>query len=65
MSTPADWGTVQQAAERLNCSAKAIRRLIASGQLEARRFGPRMIRVNLATIDDAGAPIASSGGDAA
>ena len=40
--------SVTEVAERLNCSAKTVRRLIATGQLEAVRIGPanRLVRVS-------------------
>ncbi|MCW2513579.1 MAG: hypothetical protein JWR11_2621 [Mycobacterium sp.] len=38
--------TIQQSADFLNVSQKTIRRYIASGQLKAKRVGPRLIRVD-------------------
>ena len=40
--------TVDAVAARLTCSAKTVRRLIASGDLEAVRIGPagRLVRVS-------------------
>lgn len=40
--------TVSEVAERLNCSSKTVRRLIANGDLEALRIGPssRLVRVS-------------------
>jgi excisionase family DNA binding protein len=46
----AEWGTIQQAAERYQVSPQTIRRYITHGLIEAERFGPRLIRVNLASI---------------
>jgi len=39
------WITVQQAAEELQVSTKTIRRMISRGELEAKRVGPRLIRI--------------------
>ena len=45
-----EWGTIQQAADRYQVSTKTIRRYITQGIIEAERFGPRLIRVNLSSI---------------
>ena len=39
--------TVAEAAQRLNCSTKTTRRMIASGELDSVRIGParRLVRV--------------------
>lgn len=65
MSTPVDWGTIPDAADRLKVSTKTIRRMISRGEIEARRFGTRAIRVNLDTLADAGTPLQYLGGGAA
>lgn len=44
------WGTIQDAADIKRVSTKTIRRMITAGSIEAERFGPRLIRVNLATL---------------
>lgn len=51
---PNHWGTIQDAADRYQVSTKTIRRMIARGQIEAQRFGPRLIRVNLESLQQAG-----------
>ncbi len=61
MSTPT-WGTIPEAADRLKVSTKTIRRLIADGELPARRIGARMIRVDLDAIDKLGQPLQYTGG---
>lgn len=53
----AQWGSIVAAAAILDVSPKTIRRRIADGTIEARRFGPRLVRVNLATIADSGRPL--------
>jgi excisionase family DNA binding protein len=56
-SVPAEWGTLQDAATRYAVSVKTIRRMIARGEVDARRVGSRMIRVNLTTLATALRPI--------
>lgn len=51
------WGTIPQAAEHYQLSTDSIRRMIARGEIEAKRFGPRLIRVNLASIEASARPI--------
>ena len=63
--TGPDWGTIQEAADLYKVSAKTIRRMITRGQIDAQRFGPRLIRVNLTSLDQAGRSLQYVGGDAA
>lgn len=51
------WGTLDEAAEALGVSKKTIRRLIATGTIPARRFSPRIVRVSLDELDQAGEPV--------
>ena len=60
-----NWGSIQESADRYNVSPKTIRRMISRGEIEAQRFGPRIIRVNLASLDQAGRSLQYVGGDAA
>ena len=46
MSNPT-WGTIPEAADRLQVSTRTIRRMITRGEIPARRIGARMIRVDL------------------
>lgn len=48
-SVGSQWGTIQQAAEAYQVSQKTIRRWISAGIIDARRVGPRLIRVDLAS----------------
>jgi excisionase family DNA binding protein len=48
------WVTIKDAAEQLQCSTKTIRRWITEGRLDAKRFGPRLIRVDMASMDRLG-----------
>lgn len=61
---PPVWGTVQEAADAYRLSPDTVRRMITRGEIEARRFGPRLIRVNLGSIATAGQPVELVGGDA-
>lgn len=65
MNTTLDprWTTIPEAADRLEVSTKTIRRMIARGEIEARRIGPRLIRVRLDQLGDLGQPLAWQGGD--
>lgn len=56
------WGTINDAAEFYSVSPKTIRRMAFRGEIIARRFGPRLIRIWL--DDEAGRPL-HDGGDAA
>jgi len=56
-------GTVQEAADYLKVSTKTIRRYISQGLVEAERVGPRLIRVNLASLDNLGRSLQCVGGD--
>lgn len=57
MSTP-DWVTIADAATRLDVHTATVRRAIARGELVARRFGPRLIRVSAASIASYGRSLA-------
>jgi excisionase family DNA binding protein len=59
--TEPQWGTVDQAATLLGVSTKTIRRRIADGSVDARRFGPRLIRVDLNRLIEFGRPVAYYG----
>lgn len=51
---------LRAAAERLNVSDKSVRRWIASGRLKAYRVGPRLIRVDAASVEALMQPIGST-----
>jgi len=60
-TTPApDWITLREAAQRLQISEKSVRRWIADGRLKGVRIGPRMIRVDAASIAALGQPLTAS-----
>ena len=63
MSLTKQPGTVQEAADYLKVSTKTIRRYITQGLVEAERVGPRLIRVNLASLDDLGRSLQYVGGE--
>ena len=56
----AEWGTLQEAAARRTVSVRTMRRYITQGLVQAERFGPRLIRVNLTSLNTAGRAL---GGD--
>ena len=64
MSLTKQPGTVQEAADYLKVSTKTIRRYISQGLVEAERVGPRLIRVNLASLDNLGRSLQYVGGEA-
>jgi excisionase family DNA binding protein len=49
------WATIQEAAARYQCSTKTIRRWIEQERIEAKRFGPRLIRVSETSLELLGA----------
>lgn len=57
----ADWGTIAEAAAALRVTPRTIRNMIARGDLEARRFGPKLIRVNLASMAAKARPLQYAG----
>jgi excisionase family DNA binding protein len=48
---------ISTAAERMDCSTKTVRRMIAAGELRAYRVGKQMIRVDLNEVDALARPI--------
>lgn len=57
------WATMNQAAAALGVSRDTIRRMIARGEVYAERIGPRLVRVDLGSIQPT--PLGpATGGDA-
>lgn len=54
------WGKLADAAEECGASEKTVRRMIARGEIYAERIGPRLIRVDLNSIQ--GRPLQYAGG---
>jgi excisionase family DNA binding protein len=52
------WGSIEEVAEYLSVSRDTVRRMISSGELPARRFGKRLIRLDLDEVDAVGEPLA-------
>lgn len=50
MSEPDRWVTMDDAAAEISVSRKTIRRMITRGEIEAKRFGPRLVRVNISSL---------------
>lgn len=49
--------SIDEAAARLDVSTKTIRRRISDGTLKAVRIGPRLIRIDAASLASAGRPL--------
>lgn len=56
MSTTS-WVSISEAAEHFSLHPDTIRRMISRGEIEAKRLGPRLIRVSLASIERSGKPV--------
>jgi excisionase family DNA binding protein len=56
------WGKIADAARECGASEKTVRRMITRGEIYAERIGPRLIRVDLDSIQ--GRPLQYSGGAA-
>lgn len=52
--------SLQRAAEELDMSVKTVRRYIAAGRLKAYRVGPRVIRVDAASLEELRRPIGTA-----
>jgi len=63
-SPVSEWGTIADASARFSLSVDTVRRMITRGEIEAKRFGPRLIRVNLTSIEASARPLQYLGGDA-
>ncbi len=50
-TTSRELGTVAQGAAYAKCSQKTIWRYINAGRITAYRFGPRMVRIDMAELD--------------
>jgi excisionase family DNA binding protein len=64
VSLSPEWGTLSQAADRLQVSVKTVRRMISRGEIRANRISPRLIRVDLRSLDSVGQPMQYGGGAA-
>lgn len=53
--------SIESAAKRLDCGARTIRRLIASGDLTGYRVGKRLLRVDAAEVEKLLRPIPTVG----
>lgn len=53
-----------EAAAILGVSAKTIRRRITDGTVKAKRFGPRLIKVYLPSLEQSGRSLQYIGGEA-
>ncbi|MFE4469052.1 helix-turn-helix domain-containing protein [Leifsonia sp. NPDC056824] len=58
------WITVREAAEHKRVDVKTIRRYISAGLIKAERVGPRLIRVETASLNNLGRPLQHTEGQA-
>lgn len=49
--------SIDEAADRLGVSTKTVRRRISDGTLKAVRIGPRIIRIDAASLASVGRPL--------
>jgi predicted site-specific integrase-resolvase len=49
-----EWESIASIGRRFEVSSKTVRRWISFGYVEARRFGPKLIRVRVQTVRDLG-----------
>lgn len=50
-------GTVKSVAAKRNVSTKTVRRWISDGLIYAERVGPRLIRIDMNSLDNIGRPL--------
>lgn len=51
------WASIQTVATYLAVSVDTVRRMIANEEIPARRFGKRLIRIDMNTLNDASEPV--------
>lgn len=51
------WASIQTVAAYLAVSDDTVRRMIANEEIPARRFGKRLIRIDMNLLDDASTPV--------
>lgn len=51
------WASIQTVATYLAVSVDTVRRMIANEEIPARRFGKRLIRIDMNTLDEASEPV--------
>lgn len=54
-------GTIQETAEYLGVSPQTVRRYITQGLIRAERVGPRLIRVDLSSLQNLGRSLQYTG----
>lgn len=59
--TESEWGTMEDAARYLGVSSKTIRRRITDGSIRAKKFGPRLVRVDMASLEQSGRSLVWTG----
>jgi len=58
---PTEWISIATAAKRCEVSTRTVRRWIAYGEVRARRFGPKLIRIDAATLNTMGEDVVWAG----
>lgn len=61
MLTEIRWASMEDAARYLGVSSRTIRRRIADGTIPAKRFGPRLVRVDMTALPSIGEPMTWGG----
>lgn len=59
------WASIAEVALYAGVSSKTVQRWIANGVLGAYRAGPKLVKIDLAEVDNAFTPIPAAGGRAA
>jgi excisionase family DNA binding protein len=54
-----EWLTVTEVAQHYRVSIRTIHRMIQSGQLRARKIGPRLIRIHRSELNSENLPAAA------
>ncbi|RCL89395.1 MAG: DNA-binding protein [Microbacterium sp.] len=60
----ASWVSIETAAATFDLSVKTVRRMISRGEVDARRFGPRLVRVSVDSFVENARPLQYRGGEA-
>lgn len=56
-----EWISINECALRFDISTKTVRRMIADGNVHARRFGPKLIRIDVQSVIDQAEPLVYDG----
>ena len=56
-----EWISINECALRFDISTKTVRRMIADGRIHARRFGPKLVRIDVNSLIERSEPIVWAG----